>query len=134
MSIVYQVKTSCFLSTHQSNVEPKVVLAKSLPNTADQLGLKEAQLASIIGVNCDFISNLKANPELDPATKQGELAILLIEIYRAVYVLSGRDSEWIHYFMNSYNDATKGVPIEQIQTISGLNKVLNFVDSVRAKM
>ena len=118
----------------QSNVEPKVVLAKSLPNTADQLGLKEAQLASIIGVNCDFISNLKANPELDPATKQGELAILLIEIYRAVYVLSGRDSEWIHYFMNSYNDATKGVPIEQIQTISGLNKVLHFVDSVRAKM
>ncbi|MDH2465120.1 DUF2384 domain-containing protein [Acinetobacter baumannii] len=118
----------------QSNVEPKVVLAKSLLNTADQLGLKEAQLASIIGVNCDFISNLKANPELDPATKQGELAILLIEIYRAVYVLSGRDSEWIHYFMNSYNDATKGVLIEQIQTISGLNKVLNFVDSVRAKM
>ena len=59
----------------QSNVEPKVVLAKSLLNTADQLGLKEAQLASVIGVHCDAISSLKANPELDPATKQGELAI-----------------------------------------------------------
>ncbi|MGY5394523.1 antitoxin Xre/MbcA/ParS toxin-binding domain-containing protein [Acinetobacter sp. NigerLNRRAM0016] len=66
--------------------------------------------------------------------KQGELAILLIDIYRAVYVLSGGDSEWIHYFMNSYNEATKGVPIEQIQTISGLTTVLHFVDSVRAKM
>ncbi len=80
------------------------------------------------------ISSFKANPELDPATKQGELAILLIDIYRAVYVLSGGDSEWIHYFMNSYNEATKGVPIEQIQTISGLTTVLHFVDSVRAKM
>jgi hypothetical protein len=60
--------------------------------------------------------------------------ILLIDIYRAVYVLSGGDSEWIHYFMNSYNEATKGVPIEQIQTISGLTTVLHFVDSVRAKM
>ena len=118
----------------QSNVESKVVLAKSLLNTADQLGLKEAQLASVIGVHCDTISSFKANPELDPVTKQGELAILLIDIYRAVYVLSGGDSEWIHYFMNSYNEATKGVPIEQIQTISGLTTVLHFVDSVRAKM
>ena len=48
----------------QSNVESKVVLAKSLLNTADQLGLKEAQLASVIGVHCDTISSFKANPEL----------------------------------------------------------------------
>lgn len=70
----------------QSNVESKVVLAKSLLNTADQLGLKEAQLASVIGVHCDTISSFKANPELDPATKQGELAIFsLIFIVQYMY-------------------------------------------------
>lgn len=118
----------------QSNADPKVVLAKALLNTADQLGLKQAKVASAVGVHRSSISRLKANPVLDPTSKQGELAILLIDIYRAVYVLSGGDSEWIHYFINSYNEATKGVPIEQIQTISGLTIVLHFVDSVRAKM
>ncbi|WP_264673823.1 MULTISPECIES: helix-turn-helix domain-containing protein [Acinetobacter] len=81
----------------QSNADPKVVLAKALLNTADQLGLKQAKVASAVGVHRSSISRLKANPVLDPASKQGELAILLIDIYRAVYVLSGGDSEWIHY-------------------------------------
>ncbi|WP_228272854.1 helix-turn-helix domain-containing protein [Acinetobacter junii] len=97
----------------QSNVNPKVVLAKALLNTADQLGLKQAQVASVIGVHRSSISRLKAKPILDSATKQGELALLLIGIYRAVYALNGGDPEWIHHFMNSYNDTTREVPIKQ---------------------
>ncbi|MEN8274734.1 helix-turn-helix domain-containing protein [Acinetobacter seifertii] len=114
----------------QSNADPKVVLAKAFLNTAVQLGLKQTQLAAVIGVHRSTIGRLKTNPELDPATKQGELALLLVRVYHAVYVLSGGDLEWIHYFMNSYNKVTKGIPIEQIQSISGLVTVLNFVDAL----
>jgi len=113
----------------ESNIDPKVVLAKALLNTADQLGLKQSQIASVIGVHRSSINRLKKKPRLDPITKKGELALLLIRIYRAVYVLTGGNSEWIHYFMNSYNKAISGVPIEQIQNIRGLVKVLHFVET-----
>lgn len=118
----------------QSNIDPKVVLAKALLDTADQLGLKQSQIASVIGVHRTAISRLKSNPKLDPATKQGEIALLLIHIYRTVYALTGGDSEWIKYFMNSYNEATRGIPVEQIQSICGLVTVLDYVDSIRTKI
>lgn len=117
----------------QSNVNPKVVLAKALLNTADQLGLKQAQVASVIGVHRSSISRLKAKLILDSASKQGELALLLIDIYRAVYALSGGDPEWINYFMHSYNEKIRGVPIEQIQSINGLVKVLHFLTKIGEK-
>jgi len=98
--------------TQLLNVDPKVVLAKALLNTIDQLGLKQSQVASVIGVHRSSISRLKANPILDPASKQGELTLMLMRVYCAISALTGGDSEWIHYFMNSYNEATKGIPIE----------------------
>lgn len=118
----------------QSNIDPKVVLAKALLQTADQLGLKQSQLASVIGVHRTTISRLKSNPKLDPANKKGEIALLLIHFYRTIYALTGGDSEWIKYFMNSYNEATRGIPIEQIQSISGLVMLLDYADSVRTKI
>lgn len=114
----------------EERIDSKTVLGKALINAADQLGLKQAQLALVIGVDNTAISGLKTHPELDPATKQGELALLLIRIYHAVYALTGGDPEWMQYFMHSYNEATKGIPIEQIQTISGLVTVLHFVDAI----
>ncbi|WP_413772399.1 antitoxin Xre/MbcA/ParS toxin-binding domain-containing protein [Acinetobacter sp. A47] len=87
----------------------------------------------MIGVHRSSISGLKAKPVLDPASKQGKLALLLIDIYLAVYALSGGDPEWINYFMNSFNEATKGVPIELIQSINGLVKVLHFLTQIGEK-
>ncbi|MBF4455070.1 DUF2384 domain-containing protein [Acinetobacter sp. SK-43] len=117
----------------QSNVEAKV-LAQAFLNAADQLGLKQSQVASVIGVHHSSMSRLKADPILDPTSKQGEMALLLIRMYRAIYVLTGGDSEWIHYFMNSYNDMTRGVPIEQVQSDSGLVLVLHFVGTIRGEI
>ena len=39
-------------------VEQKVVLAKAVLNAADQLGLKQSQLAAILGVHRTAISRL----------------------------------------------------------------------------
>nr|WP_255323502.1 antitoxin Xre/MbcA/ParS toxin-binding domain-containing protein [Acinetobacter soli] len=62
------------------------------------------------------------------------MAILLIDFYRAVYVLSGGDPEWIHHFMNTYNNTTRGVPIEQIQSISGLATIRQVLDATKVKI
>lgn len=115
-------------------VEQSVVLAKAVLNAAEQLGLKQAQLAAILGVHRTAISRLKGKPELDPASKQGELALLLIRLYRALYALTGGDADWMRHFMNTPNRVTGGIPVQQLESISGLVSVLQFVDAIRGKV
>ena len=73
--------------------EPATVLAKAVLNAAAQLGLKQAELAAVLGLHRTAISRLKQNGSLDPASKQGELALLLIRLARALYALTGGDKD-----------------------------------------
>lgn len=115
-------------------VEKAVVLAKAVLNAAEQLGLKQVQLAAVLGVHRTAISRLKHHPELDPTSKQGELALLLIRLARALYALTGGDVEWVRHFMCTPNKVTGGIPIQQIEQIQGLFSVLQFVDGIRGKV
>ncbi|XID75837.1 antitoxin Xre-like helix-turn-helix domain-containing protein [Alkanindiges sp. WGS2144] len=115
-------------------VDKKIVLAKAVLNAAEQLDLKQAQLAAILGVHRTAISRLKSNLQLDPASKQGELALLLIRMHRALYALTGGDADWMRHFMITPNRVTGGVPVQQIESISGLVAVLQFIDAIRGKV
>lgn len=118
----------------QVSPDPAAVLAKAVLNAADQLGLKQAELAAVLGIHRTAVSRLKQNPALDPKSKQGELALLLIRIARALFALTGGDKDWIKHFMHNPNQVTGGVPVQQIESIQGLMQVLNFVDALRGKI
>lgn len=118
----------------QVNPDPATVLAKAVLNAAEQLGLKQAELGDVLGMHRTAISRLKQNLNLDPNSKQGELALLLIRIARAVFALTGGDKEWIKHFMHSPNQVTGGIPAQQITSIQGLIQVLQFVDALRGKI
>ncbi len=117
-----------------TNPDPAAVLAKAVLNAAEQLGLKQADLAAVLGIHRTAVSRLKQNPALDPKSKQGELALLLIRIARALFALTGGDKDWIKHFMHNPNQVTGGVPAQQIESIQGLMQVLNFVDALRGKI
>ncbi len=110
------------------------VLAKATLRAAEQLGLHQAQLAAVLGMHRTAVSRMKTSRALDPDSKQGEIALLLIRIARALYALTGGDTEWMRHFMYSPNHITGGVPAEQIATIQGLMTVLRFVDAMRGKV
>lgn len=110
------------------------VLAKATLRAAEQLGLKQVELARVLGIHRTAISRLKHSPGLDPASKQGELALLFIRLARALYALTGGDEDWMRHFIRSHNHVTGGTPIEQIASIQGLMSVLQFVDAVRGKV
>ncbi len=110
------------------------VLAKAVLKAAEQLGLKQVELASVLGMHRTAVSRLKQNPSLDPASKQGELALLLLRIARALFALTGGDQDWIRHFMRTHNTVTGGVPAKQIETIQGIATVLQFVDAIRGKI
>ncbi|WP_368646746.1 antitoxin Xre-like helix-turn-helix domain-containing protein [Castellaniella ginsengisoli] len=113
---------------------PDAVLAKAVLRAADQLGLRQAGLADVLGMHRTAISRMKTAQSLDPASKQGELALLLVCLARALYALTGGDVQWIRHFMQSPNRVTGGIPAEQIATIQGLVTVLRFVDAMRGKI
>ncbi len=114
--------------------EPEAVLAKALLNAAEQLGLKQTELGAILGLDRTGISRLKQNPSLDPTSKKGELALLVIRIARALFALTGGDREWIKHFMHNPNKVTGGIPAKQMETIQGLIQVMQFVDAIRGKV
>jgi transcriptional regulator with XRE-family HTH domain len=109
------------------------VLAKALFRASEQLGLKQSDIAAVLGMDRTAVSRLKQSQSLDPASKRGELALLLIRLARALYALTGGDEDWIRHFMRSTNKVTGGVPAEQITSIQGLITVLQFVDAIRGK-
>ena len=118
----------------QQTPEPAAVLAKALLNAAEQLGLKQADLGAILGLDRTAISRLKQNPSLDPNSKKGELALLVIGIARALFALTGGDKDWIKRFMHNPNKVTGGIPAKQMETIQGLIQVVQFVDAIRGKV
>ncbi len=118
----------------QTKPAPEYVLAKALLNASEQLGLKQVNIAAVLGMHRTAVSRLKQNLSLDPTSKQGEIALLLIRVARALYALTGGDKAWIHHFMRTHNKVTGGIPAEQIESIQGLMTVLQFVDGIRGKV
>lgn len=114
--------------------DPAIVLSKALLNAGKQLTLKQDELANVIGVHRTGITRLKQKLDLQPASKQGELALLLIRAARALYALAGGDEKWINHYMRSPNTLTGGVPAEQVQSVQGLMRVVTCLDAIRGKV
>ncbi|RTZ72321.1 MAG: hypothetical protein DSZ01_00495 [Gammaproteobacteria bacterium] len=113
---------------------PESVLAKATLRAAAQLGLNQAELGQLLGVHRSAVSRLKRSGSLDLHSKQGELALLLVRIARALYALTGGDEAWMRHFMRTPNRLTGEVPAEQIRTIQGLVALATFVDAMRGKV
>ena len=106
------------------------VLAEAVLKTADLLGLSQTQLDTVMGLDLMSMNQIEFSAVLKPASPQGEAGLLLIRLYQSLSTLTGGDSEWIDYFMNAFNTATDGVPIQQIQNRKGLEKVLTVVEAL----
>lgn len=106
---------------------PTVVLGKSVLRAAKLLSLSQSQLAIVLDMDVEAITQLQNQPELDPNSKQGKLALLLIRLYHA---LTGGDQAAMNIFLMSENRVTSGILIHQIETMSGLISVLNFVEAI----
>lgn len=106
------------------------VLAEALVNAGRYLGMSQAELGAIVGKDRTAISRGR----IDPNSKAGELALLFIRCYRALYALTGGDHEQMAHWMRTENRHTGGVPAEQVKTVQGLINVLEYLDAIRGKL
>jgi hypothetical protein len=106
------------------------VLAEALINAGKHLGMSQAELGEIIGKDRTAISRGR----IDPGSKAGELALLFIRCYRALYVLVGGSPQHMRHWMQTENLHTGGIPAVQIKTVHGLITVLEYLDAMRGKL
>ena len=106
--------------------DPTTVLTKALLNAGQVLGLSRQQLGEVIGRDRTSIAR-----GVEPASKAGELALLLVRCYRSLYALVGGDPQAMRHWMHTPNRDTGGVPAEQVRTVQGLTRVLEYLDAMR---
>lgn len=112
---------------------PEAVLGKALFRAAGLLDLNHAAIARILGVSEASVSRLASGARrIDPQSKEGELALLLIRVYRSLDALVGTDAAQRKAWLHSHNRALNGVPAELIQSAAGLVAVVGYLDAMRA--
>jgi hypothetical protein len=105
-------------------------LTKALLNAGRALGLTQEVLGQVIGRDRTAFHR----SGIDPQSKAGELALLVIRLYRSLYVLVGGKQEDLRHWMQTNNLHTGGVPIDQIKTIPGLLRLVEYLDAMRGKI
>src|SRR5512141_706741 len=102
-----------------ATIGPNEVLGRALVRAGKELGLTQAELGTVVGRDRTAISR----QSLEPTSKSGELALLVIRAYRALYVLVGGDGKQMKHWMHTSNRHLGGVPAELIRSVQGLNRV-----------
>lgn len=113
----------------------KKVLTKALIRLAERLALSRQELSAIIGPSEASLSRLftKPNHYLDPSSKEGQLAILLLRLFRSLDALLGGNAEQCQLWLRSENTHLGDQPINLMQSIEGLILTIQYLDALRGK-
>ncbi len=123
---------------HVSTIAEKEVLRKALNRVALNLDLSRQELAGIVGFSEStlsriFNSNKTKQNYIEPSSKEGQLAILLLRLYRNLNVLFGGNEKQCQQWLRSENSYLDGVPVNLIQSIEGLILTIQYLDAIRGK-
>ena len=107
------------------------LLLQAVLRAADQLELNRSGLALVLGRDRSLFSRGKG---IEPASKTGELALLLVRLYRSLAVLVGNDPAQMRHWFHTANHHTGGVPAEQVQRTESLVEIVHYLDAMRARV
>jgi hypothetical protein len=110
--------------------DPDRVLGKAVLRAGERMGLSRTEIGRILGRDRSSISRAG----VDPDSKSGELATILIRCYRSLAVMVDDNPQQIREWLGTPNRHTGGVPREQLQTVAGLVAVTEYLDAIRAKV
>ena len=113
-----------------TEANPTETLTKAFLNAGKVLGLTQAELGEIVDRDRTSIHRRGIVPD----SKSGELALLLIRVYRSLYALVGGEATDLKHWMHTENRHTGGVPAEQVKTVTGLVHIVEYLDAVRGKL
>ncbi len=90
-------------------------------------------LAKILGVSEPTISRMRQGKyRLDRGQKAFELAVMLVRLYRSLDGIVAGDDGVAADWLKNKNTALDGIPLDLIQSVSGLTNVIAYIDARRA--
>ena len=118
-----------------STPEPAQVLSKAVVRATEWLGLSQRELAGVLGMSEATTSRIcRHKTQLDPESKEGELALLLLRMFRSLDALLGGDAQKLKAWMRAPNAHLAGVPAERIRRAEGLVHVCDYLDAMRGRL
>ncbi len=114
--------------------EPGPVLAKAVLAAADHLGMRNRALALVLGTSEASVSRLQHGRGLDPSSKEGELALLFLRLYRSLDALVGGNETQASAWLAAENTHLGGIPAERIRTVEGLVDAVQYLDAMRGRL
>lgn len=122
-------------ANNASHNEAAATLTKAVIRACVPLGLNQREMGAILGLSEASASRLfKGEKTLSPRTKEGELALLLIRIYRSLDAILSGHGENIQMWLTSHNDYLGATPKAMLANVSGLVEVANYLDAMRGKL
>lgn len=120
------------VATQIQSPDTSHVLNKAFANATDRLGVTRESAASILGVSRTTLAR-HAESGFDPMSKQGELSLLFVRMFRSLSAISGGDQAFMRHWFTTQNTGLGGIPAELVQTINGLYRSIEYLDAMRGK-
>lgn len=117
-----------------AGLEAESVLSRAVLSAAERLGLRNRHLADVLGTSEASISRLQRTRSLSPESKEGELALLFLRVYRSLDALVGGDDDKARLWLHADNDSLRGIPAERMRTVEGLVDVVQYLDAMRGRL
>lgn len=110
------------------------VVSKAVLAAADRLGLTHRHLAAVIGLSEASVSRMQRGRGVDPDSKEGELALMFVRLFRALDALMGGNDAQARAWLHAMNDHVGGVPADRIRSVEGLVDVVQYLDAMRGRL
>ena len=115
-------------------LDSAMVLTKALRSAQERLGLTNRVLANVLGTSEASVSRFNRGRLLDPEGAEGQLALLLLRLFRSLDALVGGDEGRARLWLHAQNGHLGGTPVDRIQTIEGLVHVVDYLDGMRGHL
>lgn len=119
----------------QKQLDQTRVLSKAVIRGITLLEISRSEAARIIGFSEASLSRLISGTKtLDPKTKEGELCLLFLRLFRNLDTFLGGNEVKMKVWLRAENTYLGQSPLEAIQTVGGLVHVVSYLDAMRGKI
>jgi hypothetical protein len=127
-------KTAARARPARAGLGDGAVLSKAFKNAAAHLGLSQKDCAAVLGVSEATLSRTSVGRPIDPASKEGEIALLFLRIYRSLDAIVGGSAPQARAWLHANNFHLGGTPAELIASVPGIVRVAEYLDAMRGKL
>lgn len=121
------------MNNTKTSASEKQLTAKSLIKAIKLMGLSKSDLSDILMTSESKLNKL-LNSGIESDSTNGQAALLIINVYRSLYGLSGNNKSFMHHFLYTENKYFDQRPIDTMKFLDGLVKVNDYLNAMGEKV